>query len=44
LDPFGGSAPHEEDIFEFTVTESTTPIPATMGSSEMPSLTAAMVN
>jgi len=44
LDRFGGSAPHEEDAFEFNVIESTTPIPASLGSSEMPSLTAAMVN
>ena len=44
MNPFGGPATNEEDGFEFNVTESTTPIPATMGSSEMPSLTAAMVN
>jgi len=45
LDPFGGSAPNEEDAFEFNVTESTTPIPASsLDSSEMPSLTASMVN
>jgi len=44
LDPFGGSAPNEEDAFEFNVTESTTPIPASLGSSEIPSLTTSMVN
>ena len=44
MDPFGGSAPNETDAFVFNVTESTTPIPASLGSSEMPSLTAAMVN
>jgi len=27
MDPFGGSAPVEEDAFEFNITESTTPIP-----------------
>ena len=44
MNPFGGPATNEEGAFEFNVTESTTPIPASLGSSEMPSLTAAMVN
>ena len=44
MDPFDGSVSIEEDAFEFNITESTTPIPASLGSSEMPSLTAAMVN
>ena len=44
MDPFCGSASNEEDAFEFNVTESTTPNPASLDSSEMPSLTAAMVN
>ena len=44
MNTFGGPATNEEDGFEFNVTESTTPIPASLGSSEMPSLTAAMVN
>ena len=44
LNSFGGPATNEEDAFEFNVTESTTPIPASLGSSEIRSLTAAMVN
>ena len=35
----GGPATNEEDGFEFNVTESTTPIPASLGSSEMLSAT-----
>jgi len=44
VNTFGGPARVEVDAFVFNVTESTTPIPASRGSSEMPSLTAAMVN
>jgi len=44
MDPFGGSASIEEDAFEFNVTESTPAITASLGSSEMPSATAAMGN
>jgi len=39
MDPFDGSVSIEEDAFEFNITESTTPIPASLGSSEMPSAT-----
>ena len=39
MNPFGGPATNEEDGFEFNVTESTTPIPASLGSSEMLSAT-----
>jgi len=44
VNPFGGPARVEVDAFEFTVTESATPIPASLGSSEMLNPTAAMVN
>ena len=39
MDPFGGSVSIEEDTFEFNITESTTPIPASLGSPEMLSAT-----
>ena len=35
---------NEEDAFEFTITESTTPIPVSLDASEISSLTASMVN
>ena len=46
MNSFGGPARIEEDAFEFNVLESTTPIPASLGSSEMLNATveAAMVS